>query len=254
MYISLAGTNNLLLAQQPPFCWFAMFAPAAVAPGSTPVQHDGTIHTYSTAIIPLPVVTVTYPFSCHILSYLLLEFAVDLAAYHRWQCVGVILFQNTVTQRRGNTAINALSKTARWRRCLQASRNTSHYIRSIHFWEHFHKPTRPSRLCLSGAEKQARNTFCIFLYLFCQTPSSLEISRDKPQPRPYRCKTHTCVVQQGLADWHRIAHANLGLRIRCFGGFARMAKIKFLRTCATMPCNFMRAMFLQQSLVILVES
>ena len=78
----------------------------------------------------------------------------------------------------------------------------------------------------------------ILFVSFCQTPSSLEISRDKPQPRPYRCKTHTCVVQQGLADWHRIAHANLGLRIRCFGGFARMAKIKFLRTCATMPCNF----------------
>ena len=132
-----------------------------------------------------------------------------LAAYHRWQCVGVILFQNTVTQRRGNTAINALSKTARWRRCLQASRNTSHYIRSIHFWEHFHKPTRPSRLCLSGAEKQARNTFCIFLYLFVRRLQAWKYQETSCSPGPIGVKpTHVwCskVLQTGIESHMRIS-------------------------------------------------
>ena len=68
-------------------------------------------------------------------------------------CFCFIFFQNTVTQRRGNTAINALSKTARWRRCLQASRDTSQYIRinSIYVWA----------LPVSGGgqKNKARNTY-----------------------------------------------------------------------------------------------
>lgn len=116
----------------------------------------------------------------------------------------MILLQNTVTQRRGNTAINALSKTARWRRCLQASRDTSHYFCSIHGNIFINQQDRRGSVCRGQKSKRE-----IRLHLFVRCLQAWKYQETSRSPGHIGVKpTHVwCskVLQTGIESHMRIS-------------------------------------------------
>ena len=97
--------------------------------------------------------------------------------------------------------------------------------------------------CLWETEKRASKTVTLLVRRL-QASKHQETSCSPIGVKP------TCVVQQGLADWHRIAHAHLGLRIpfldlggSCFK-CQRISKIKVSSNlchcafqCSCEPCS-----------------